>query len=256
MRWPKGPPQLGPKPSLFLWLGRVVLFCFLLEAKQEKSIFPQTRTCLLILWCLPLFLPTFFHSPFSFSLSIYIYRERESSLSLSLCLCLCLSLSLSLGFFFQLCSSCLYDFLPCFIVLFIYPVPSFFVVYLALFLCFYFLRSTSSNYSISKVWYSIFIFFVGFLVLICHPNPNLLSLIVVLILSCAFWTFKFWFCKRQLQKFSLGKNGGYNIAFFLYSLCFWKCEKVIVKHCKIGMLAHFKSQKYKKQCWGVIVWAK
>ena len=163
VRWPKGPPHLALNPPYlifsfffggggggFLFEGFLV-FCFfffvcfgVVFGFRTKTCFPPTKG---IFFCL------FFSVSLWFSLAF-------SPLSLSLSV----SLSLSLSFLLVFLSSLLVPlfFLSCFLL-----VPCFFFVFFclfALFLCFCFMKRTTSKYHIRKFFcHQSFHFLGGFL---------------------------------------------------------------------------------------------
>ena len=103
VRWPEGSPRLALNP---LYFGGFILFCFLFVffalvflllvfRKQDVFSLKKKRVFLLIFQCLPLFLPSLSHFPFSLYMYIYIYISLSFSLSLYLFF---LSLSLSRSF--------------------------------------------------------------------------------------------------------------------------------------------------------------
>ena len=114
--------SLGPKPSLFFWFV-LFSFCVFFDFAFRKKVClpPEKRVLLLILQCLPLFLPSLFRFPFSLS-----------------------SLSLSFSIVLSLPSS--------FLVSVFIPFLFFFV---GLFHYFCFMQRTTSTYYILKVVLSI-----------------------------------------------------------------------------------------------------
>ena len=85
VRWPEGPPHLALSPRFWC--------CCYLLCLEKKGCFPlKKRAFLLIFQCLPLFLPSLSHFPFSLSLS--------QSLSISLFIAMFLLYSFLFSLFF------------------------------------------------------------------------------------------------------------------------------------------------------------
>ena len=127
-----------------------------------------------------------------------------------------LALSLSLVMFFL--SSFLSFFFACFWFLV-------FVVFLVCFclFCFYFMKGTTSTYSIAKLFSSIISLFFGFPVLFSHWNPFFLSLIFLIFELCFLFNINvFGFKKHKLENTNFWSRGG--LQQFCMSLCFAKCE--------------------------------
>ena len=149
MRWPKAPPHLALNPPFVWFVLFSFLFLFSFLVLEDKPVLTPKNRSFFIFQCLPLFLPSFlFNFPFSHSLS------RSLSLSLSLVL---FFLPSFFAFVFAFASLCLS---PCLF---------------ALFLCFCFMKRTTSNYSIWKPFHQSFLFF-WFPVLVSLSNAFFLSL--------------------------------------------------------------------------------
>ena len=119
-----------------------------------------------------------------------------------------------------------------------------------------FMKGTTSKYYSAKFFFINVFSLFWFPVLIFLSNPFFLSLFF-LDFNLVFFVQCFWFQKHQVEKHHfLVKRGVATKRFFFMSLCFAKCEKVLVflaifckfwlmfkKHYKIGISAHFKKQQ-------------
>ena len=227
VRWPKGPPHLALNPPncfifCFVWFVFVPFLSLFCNTKNLVFPLEKGHFCLFL--------------SVSLCSSLAFFGLPIFSVFLSL------SLSCSCPFFLPSCLSFLLSFASLFLSL----------SFLFFLLCFCFMTRTTSEYSITKLFFiNIFSFLVSCL---------LLSLKSLFLIFVFFADLKLCFCSTSLFLVSnkpswktplFGQKGGCNKTFFFMNLCFAKCEKLsffwghffgkfwlmFKKHYKIGISA-------------------